>query len=65
MINITDIKIIEENTHEESGDVYYTLEVNVLEPGAAFSETSEEQLKNKVRQKLKNYFKHLEGMLNG
>jgi len=51
MTEIIDINIKNRTEDEESGDAYYTAEVKILEPGAAFIE-QEKSIAKTIKQKI-------------
>lgn len=50
MSELIDINVKEQEQEQESGDIYYTVEAQVLEPGGAFAE-------NDTKQSIKDKFK--------
>lgn len=59
-MQIIEMEIIDEQRDEESGDAYYTTQVKIMEPGAAFGpQPDRKELKNKLKEKLNKGFNRL------
>jgi len=64
MIQVTNIDVIEKNKDEESGDIYYTVEANIIEPGALFADNpSTPQLRQKLEEELNDGLKYLKEVI--
>lgn len=62
MINITDANVQNVEQDMESGDAYYTVEVTIMEPGAAFIENIDE---DKIEETVNASLSFLDSILGG
>lgn len=64
MIQILNIDIIEKEEDEESGDLYYHIEADLIEVGGAFLQpSSKEEIAEKLEKKLNEGLDHLQKMM--
>jgi len=64
MIQILEADIISKNVDEESGDIYCTAEVELMEPGALFgSEPRTDEIVNELNDKFNKALHHIEKLL--
>jgi len=65
MIQILNIDIIEKEKDEESGDLYYHIEADLMEVGGAFIQPSDkEEIAEKLEEKLNDGLGYLQEMMN-
>jgi len=62
MINITNVNVQNVEQDMESGDAYYTVEVTIMEPGAAFLEDTDE---DKIEETVRDSLSFLDSILGG
>lgn len=62
MISIIDINVQNIEKEQETGDAYYTLQVKLMEPGAAFAE---EIPRETIKKTVKNSLSSLNSVIRG
>ena len=61
MTQLLEINVNKKEKDHESGDIYYSIDGTVIEPGAVFTgETSKKQIKEKIQEALDDLHKQVE-----